>query len=159
MRHIWRALIYWFTQLSRRHGNRHRNNLSRHFDDNSMANFYCNMVVTHVISIGSWNLRDESVVTNDERVLNWRGFVVIFPWWKCQDFCRQVTINLYSLPASATGRRLRRRLNLPRLALRRFNHITPHRCATAKEYINLSSSNCLSNGRLGPQRHTGKGIV
>ena len=27
-------------------------------------------VVTHVISIGNWNLRDESVVTNDDRVVN-----------------------------------------------------------------------------------------
>ena len=27
-------------------------------------------VVTHVISIGNLNLRDESVVTNDERVVN-----------------------------------------------------------------------------------------
>ena len=27
-------------------------------------------VVTHVISIGNWNLDDESVVTNDERVVN-----------------------------------------------------------------------------------------
>ena len=35
-------------------------------------------VVTHVISIGNWNLGDESVVTNDERVVNWQGFVVIF---------------------------------------------------------------------------------
>ena len=27
-------------------------------------------VVTRVISIGNWSLRDESVVTNDERVVN-----------------------------------------------------------------------------------------
>ena len=27
-------------------------------------------VVTHVISIGNWSLGDESVVTNDERVVN-----------------------------------------------------------------------------------------
>ena len=27
-------------------------------------------VVTHVISIGNWNLGDESVVTNDEAVVN-----------------------------------------------------------------------------------------
>ena len=32
-------------------------NLS-HFDDNSMANFYFNNVVTHVISIRNWNLLD-----------------------------------------------------------------------------------------------------
>ena len=35
-------------------------------------------VVTHVISIGNWNLGDESVVTNDEPVINWQGFVVIY---------------------------------------------------------------------------------
>ena len=27
-------------------------------------------VVTHVIAIGNWNLGDESVVTNDERLVN-----------------------------------------------------------------------------------------
>ena len=27
-------------------------------------------VVTYVISIGNWNLRDESIVTNDERFVN-----------------------------------------------------------------------------------------
>ena len=56
-------------------------------------------VVTHVIGIGNWNLGDESVVTNDERVVNEQGFVVIFLTQKCrQNFCRQVTTNFSSVP-------------------------------------------------------------
>ena len=63
-------------------------------------------VVTHVMCIVNMDLLDDFVVTCDERVVKWHGFVVISLRWKCpQTFFHRVTTNFYNvLGASALHR-------------------------------------------------------